>query len=70
MASFSGELKQPDFWDSFQGSFELHLCEVVGSATTFAVTRGCYDLESNTYRTDKEELELPKTIKTPPPGSY
>ena len=25
MASFSGELKQPEFFDSFQGSFELHI---------------------------------------------
>ena len=60
LASFSGELKQPDFWESFQGSFEMNVTDIVGSATTFAVTRGCYDLESNTYRTDKEELELLK----------
>ena len=60
LASYSGELKQPDFWESFQGSFEMNVTDIVGSATTFAVTRGCYDLESNTYRTDKEELELLK----------
>ena len=34
--------------------------DAVGSPTTFAATRGCYDLKSNTYRADKEELELLK----------
>ena len=60
MASFSGELKQPDFWESFQGTFELHIFDVVGSATTFAANRRCYDRELNTYRADKEQLELLK----------
>ena len=34
LASFSGELKQPDFFESFQGSFEMNVFDIVGSATT------------------------------------
>ena len=59
IASYSGELKQPDFWGSFQGAFEMSVIDAVGSPTTFTPEGGYYR-ETNTYYASKEQLELLK----------
>lgn len=54
-------LTSTDWWDSFQGSFEMTLIEAVGGPTECHGDR--FDIKTNTVRIDSDEAYILKVLK-------
>jgi len=61
IASYSGELEQPKFWDSFQGRFEMSIIECVGSPTE--CNGDGFSIKTNTLYIPKDEAYKMDVLK-------